>query len=118
MSDPAGHPVVGRPEETRAWLRAHPDVAAIDGRVSHRLFSLIAQFPAMRASWLRRLVGASPREVTGSNQTWTITVKPPNNGTVTITLPVTTDCTVSGAICTDDGRKLSNSNSVSISGPS
>ena len=63
VSDPAGHPVVGRPEETRAWLRAHPDVAAIDGRVSHRLFSLIAQFPAMRASWLRRLVGASPREV-------------------------------------------------------
>ena len=38
-------------------------MAAIDGRVSHRLFSLIAQFPAMRASWLRRIVGASPREV-------------------------------------------------------
>ncbi len=63
VSDPAGHPVVGRPEETRAWLSAHPDVAAIDGRVSHRLFSLIAQFPAMRASWLRRIVGASQREV-------------------------------------------------------
>ena len=58
------------------------------------------------------------RKVQGSNQTWTITVKPPNNSTVTITLPATTDCTVSGATCTGDGRKLSNSNSVSISGPS
>ena len=62
-------------------------------------------------------VVAAQRKVQGSNQTWTITVKPPNNGAITITLPVTTDCTVSGAICTDDGRMLSNSNSVSISGP-
>ena len=58
------------------------------------------------------------RKVQGSNQTWTITVKPPNNSTVTITLPVTTDCTVSGAICTGDGRKLSHSTSVSVAGPS
>ena len=62
-------------------------------------------------------VVAAQRKVQGSNQTWTITVKPPNNGAITITLPATTDCTVSGAICTDDGRMLSNSNSVSISGP-
>ena len=63
-------------------------------------------------------VVAAQRKVPGSNQTWTITVKPPGNSTMTITLPATTDCTVSGAICTDDGRKLSNANSVSISGPS
>ena len=63
VSDPAGHPVIGRPEVIPEWLAAHPDVAAIDGRASYRLFSLIAQFPAMRASWLRRIVGASQREV-------------------------------------------------------
>ena len=62
-------------------------------------------------------VVAAQRKVQGSNQTWTITVKPPNNGAITITLPATTDCTAAGAICTDDGRMLSNSNSVSISGP-
>ena len=61
---------------------------------------------------------AAQRKVPGSNQTWTITVKPPNNGAITITLPATTDCNATGAICTDDGRMLSNSNSVSISGPS
>ena len=43
-SDPAGHPVIGRPEATSEWLATHPDVAAIDGRTSYRLFSVIAQF--------------------------------------------------------------------------
>ena len=53
----------------------------------------------------------------GSNQTWTITVKPPNNGTVTITLPATTDCTDDEAICTDDSRKLSHPTSAIVAGP-
>lgn len=61
-------------------------------------------------------VVAAQRKVPGSNQTCTITVKPPGNSTITITLPETTDCDATGAVCTDDGRKLSNSNSVSISG--
>ena len=62
-------------------------------------------------------VTKAQRKVQGSNQTWTITVEPSGNGAITITLPATTDCTAAGAICTDDGRMLSNSNSVSISGP-
>ena len=63
-------------------------------------------------------VVAAQRKVPGSNQTWTITVQPAGNGAITITLPATTDCTVSGAICTGDGRMLSNSTSVSVAGPS
>ena len=43
-----------------------------------------------------------------SNVQWEITVKPGGNGDVVITLPVTEDCSSSGAICTGDGRKLSN----------
>ena len=57
------------------------------------------------------------RKVKGSNQTWTITVKPLGAGTISITLPETTDCDVDGAICTYDKRMLSNSTSVTISGP-
>ena len=57
------------------------------------------------------------RKVPGSNQTWTITVKPLGAGTVSITLPETTDCDATGAICTDDERKLSNSTPASIAGP-
>ena len=57
------------------------------------------------------------RKVQGSNQNWTITVEPLGNGAITITLPVTTDCAADGAICTDDGRKLSNSTTITVPGP-
>ena len=63
VSDPAGHPSVGRPENVGLWLRDNPDMEAIDGRAAHRLFLTICQFPAMRASWLREIVGGNFGEV-------------------------------------------------------
>ena len=63
VSDPAGHPTVGRPEQAGLWLRENPDMEAIDGRTAHWLFMTICQFPAMRASWLREIVGGSFGEV-------------------------------------------------------
>ena len=63
-------------------------------------------------------VTRAQRKVPGSNRTWTITVEPAGNGAVSITLPETTDCDDTGAICTSGGRMLSHSASVSISGPS
>ena len=53
----------------------------------------------------------------GSNMGWKITVRPDGNGDVTVVLPVTTDCDDQGAICTGDGRKLSNSLELTVSGP-
>ena len=52
-----------------------------------------------------------------SNIPWRITVKPQGTGDVTIELPATTDCDAQGAICTGDGRKLSNSLIFTVSGP-
>ena len=63
VSDPSGHPNIGRPENVGLWLRQNPDMEAIDGRTAHRLFLTICQFPAMRASWLREVVGRSSGEV-------------------------------------------------------
>ena len=57
------------------------------------------------------------RKQQGSNQGWTITVKPDTSAAVTIRLPETTDCNNAGAICTDDGRKLNHSTSATILGP-
>ena len=54
----------------------------------------------------------------GKNVRWEITVQPSSNTAVTIALPITTDCTVQGAICTGDGRKLSSRVELTISGPS
>ena len=52
-----------------------------------------------------------------SNIPWRITVKPDGTGDVTIKLPATTDCDAQGAICTGDGRMLSNSLNFTVSGP-
>ena len=53
----------------------------------------------------------------GSNLRWLITVRPDGDGQVTITLPATTDCDAEGAICTGDGRMLSNEVVLTVSGP-
>ena len=63
VSDPSGHPSVGRPESAGLWLRRNPDMTSIDGRVAHRLFLAVCQFPAMRTSWLQEIVGGNPSEV-------------------------------------------------------
>ena len=48
---------------------------------------------------------------------WRITVRPDADGNVTIVLPVTDDCDDQGAICTGDGRKLSNGLEFTVVGP-
>ena len=62
-------------------------------------------------------VTSAGRQVQGSNIGWTITVKPDSNADVEIVLPTTTDCGANGAICTQDGRKLSNRLEFTVSGP-
>ena len=53
----------------------------------------------------------------GKNVRWEITIRPDSNGDVTVVLPVTTDCTAVGAICTEDRRPLSNRLELTINGP-
>ena len=62
-------------------------------------------------------IASAIRKTQGSNQGWTVEVDPTGNGSVTITLPETTDCDASGAICTEDSRKLSQSTSATVAGP-
>ena len=62
-------------------------------------------------------VRKAQRKQQGSNQGWNITVEADGGGTVTIRLPETTDCNATGAICTADGRPLSNSLSATVAGP-
>ena len=53
----------------------------------------------------------------GKNVRWEITVRPDSNDAVTIVLPATTDCAADGAICTGDGRMLSERVELVVSGP-
>ena len=62
-------------------------------------------------------VTGARRLVSGKNLRWEITVQPSGNADVTVELPVTTDCTAQGAICTGNDEKLSNSLNLTVSGP-
>ena len=62
-------------------------------------------------------VRKAKRNQQGSNRSWTIHVEPSGNGAVTVALPATSSCGASGAICTEDGRPLSNSLSATVAGP-
>ena len=53
----------------------------------------------------------------GKNVRWEIHVSPDSNVVVTIVLPATTDCEAEGAICTGDGRMLSELVELTVSGP-
>ena len=57
------------------------------------------------------------RQAPPSNQSWDITVEPEAGESVGITLPATTDCSATGAICTPSGRMLSNHTSATVAPP-
>ena len=59
VSDPAGHPQLGQAEVNRGWRSANRDLEAIDGVDAYRIFTTIAQFPAMRAAWITELARES-----------------------------------------------------------
>ena len=62
-------------------------------------------------------VFGAQRKQAGSNRRWTISVDPDSAiGAVNITLPETTDCEATGAICTADARPLSHSLSATVEG--
>ena len=57
------------------------------------------------------------RRVNGRSDLREMTVKPLGSDAVEIELPITTSCTAAGAVCTSDGRKLSNANADTVAGP-
>ena len=61
-------------------------------------------------------VNRASRETQGSNLAWNVKVQPSGTGSLTITLPETTECSNSNAICTANGRKLSHSTAQRVQG--
>ena len=53
----------------------------------------------------------------GKNIRWEITVTPDSSAAVAIALNATTDCEAGGAICTEDGRMLSDPLELTVNGP-
>ena len=61
-------------------------------------------------------VNRASRETQGSNLVWNVKVRPSGTGSLTITLPETTDCSDSNAICTANGRTLNHSTAQRVQG--
>ena len=57
------------------------------------------------------------RRTKGSNLVWTITVKPRSRADVMLVLPAGRACGTAGAVCTADGRALSNRLELTVPGP-
>ena len=106
---------------------AHGVPAAHDGSATFTFELRFSETPRKRFSYkiMRDLAfTVTGGEVTGarrlaprSNVGWEIHVRPDGNGPVTIVLPVTTDCTAEGAICTEDRRPLSNRLEITVPAP-
>ena len=62
-------------------------------------------------------VDKAQRLTPGSNTGWTITATPGSDADVTLVLPETTDCSASGAVCTDGGKQLSAALTLTVPGP-
>ena len=77
-----------------------------------RLSSATLREDALQAT--NATVTHARRVVKRDNRHWRITVRPDAGAEVTVTLPVTTDCDATGALCTEDGRPLSNSLSATV----
>ena len=52
-----------------------------------------------------------------SDQDWTLTITPAGNDDVTITLARNSDCSATGALCTEDGRPIARTISITVEGP-
>ena len=57
------------------------------------------------------------RRVDGRDDLREIHIKPSGHAAVTIELPPTADCDAEGAVCMDDGRRLSAGDSATVAGP-
>ena len=62
-------------------------------------------------------VQVAKRIAKGQNQRWTISVRPASHEDVVVTLPAATDCASPGAVCTEAGRRLSNTVTATVEGP-
>ena len=51
------------------------------------------------------------------NISWEIEVRPDDSGDVVVVLPATTDCNADGAVCTGDGRMMSNRSELTVPWP-
>ena len=121
-----GHQVANNTQEAAPLTAGVHDVPASHDGNAVFTFELrfSEQFPLSYKTLRDHAFTVTGGEVTGArrlerpgNIRWEITVRPSSDAAVTIVLPVTEDCDADGAICTEDGRQLSNRLEIAVPGP-
>ena len=92
---------------------------SVEVRFSQEFAGLdLAAFAAGALQVTNGRVVEAAQTVTGHNRSVTLRVFPTSWRDVTLTLSATTaDCTAAAAVCTPDGRALSNTDSATVTGP-
>ena len=112
-----------RPELTARFEQAPAEHEGPDSTFSLRVvFSepVTAGYRNLRDEAIRATNGAVRKasRVNGSSAEWNVTVAPSSREAVTVSVSGGSDaCSQGDAVCTEDGRRLSNSPSVTVEGP-
>ena len=112
-----------RPELTARFEQAPAEHEGPDSTFSLRMvFSepVTAGYRNLRDEAIRATNGAvrQASRVNGSSAEWEVTVAPSSREAVTVSISGGSDaCRQGDAVCTEDGRRLSNSPSVTVEGP-
>ena len=112
-----------RPELTARFEQAPAEHEGPDSTFSVRLVfseAVTAGYRNLRDEAIRATNGAVRKasRVNGSSAEWEVTVAPSSREAVTVSISGGSDaCRQGDAVCTEDGRRLSNSPSVTVEGP-
>ena len=112
-----------RPELTAGFEQAPAEQEGPDSTFTVRLvFSepVAASYRTLRDQAIEATKGAvrESKRVNGSSAEWEVTVAPSSREAVTVSVSGGSDaCRQGDAVCTEDGRRLSNSPSVTVEGP-
>ena len=112
-----------RPELTARFEQAPAEHEGPDSTFTLRLVfseAVAASYRTLRDEAIRATNGAVRKasRVNGSSAEWEVTVAPSSREAVTVSISGGSDaCRQGDAVCTEDGRRLSNSPSVTVEGP-
>ena len=112
-----------RPELTARFEQAPAEHEGPDSTFTLRLVfseAVAASYRNLRDHAITATNGAvrKSERVNGSSAEWNVTVAPSSREAVTVSVSGGSDaCSQGDAICTEDGRRLSNSPSVTVEGP-
>ena len=121
-------PPESRPDLTVSFTSGHEPPATHDGSSAFKFRIEFSEDPhqysyktlrdhTLEIRQANRIRPEVRRVISGGDQHWEVTVTPNSTADMTIRVHDTTNCNHTGAVCTQDGRMLSNELNTTVTGP-